>query len=68
MESHEGRIAVAEEKIRQMEKKLDQIDEKLDDLLGLRHKGAGAFWLASSLVGTGIVTVVLQFFHWFKGV
>lgn len=37
---------------------------KLDELLALRHKGVGAFWLASALLGTGIV----GFFQWlFKG-
>lgn len=37
---------------------------KLDELLALRHKGVGAFWLASTLLGVGIV----GFFQWlFKG-
>ena len=31
------------------------INSKLDSLLILRQKGAGAFWLASLLMGTGIV-------------
>ena len=35
------------------------ISSKLDSLLTLRHKGVGAFWLASLLMGTGIV----GFFH-----
>ncbi len=32
-----------------------EMNAKLDSLLTLRHKGAGAFWLASALFGTSIV-------------
>lgn len=42
----------------------DEIKNKLDDLLVLRWKGAGAFWLAASLVGTGIVGLIVQFLHY----
>jgi hypothetical protein len=48
-------------------KQFSEINEKLDDLLILRYKGAGAFWLAATLVGTGIVGAVAQVFQWFKG-
>lgn len=37
------------------------INQKLDDLLALRNRGLGAFWLASLLVGTSIVGTVLAF-------
>jgi hypothetical protein len=40
---------------------------KLDDLLALKNKGAGAFWLASALMGTGIVSFVLTLFNYFNG-
>lgn len=66
-ETHEGRISVAEEKLRQLEKKLESIDTKLDDILALRQKGVGAFWLASSLLGTGFVGVFVSLIHWFRG-
>lgn len=41
-----------------------EVNNKLDDLLALRNKGVGAFWLASSLMGTG----VLSFIYWLFGV
>jgi len=41
-------------------------NEKLDDLLGLRNRGVGAFWLASALAGTGIIGVVISLIEWIK--
>jgi hypothetical protein len=41
-----------------------ELNGKMDQLLALRHKGVGAFWLASSLFGTGL----LSFFYWLLGV
>ena len=48
------------------EEKHGSIDEKLTELLELKHKGMGAFWLASALIGAGIITVVLPFFDWIR--
>jgi hypothetical protein len=42
----------------------EKMNNKLDDLLVLRHKGVGAFWLASSLFGTGIAGALFSFFGW----
>jgi len=39
------------------DEKWDTVNNKLDDLLALRQKGIGAFWLASALVGSGILTI-----------
>jgi len=41
-------------------------NEKLDKLLGLQNKGVGAFWLASSLFGTGLIGTMIAFFGWAK--
>lgn len=49
------------------EQQMATIDGKLDDLLDLRNKGIGAFWLATSLLGTGLVGTVLAFIDWIKG-
>lgn len=62
MMSNEERLAVLETKI----SKLDEIDRKLDSLLELRAKGAGAFWLASALVGTGIISMFWAVIDWIK--
>jgi hypothetical protein len=40
------------------------MDKKLDDLLALKYKGAGAFWLASTIIGTGIIALLTQFLHY----
>lgn len=40
------------------------INEKLDDLLALRNKGLGAFWLATSLAGVGGVSLLMQVIGW----
>lgn len=58
------RLSVLEVKI----ERLPEIERKLDELLEFRSKGMGAFWLASALLGTGIVGAVLQFISWLKGV
>jgi hypothetical protein len=50
------------------QKEFIAINGKLDDLLALRNKGAGVFWLASTLLGAGIVGVVVQFLDWFKAI
>lgn len=48
-------------------KEFNEINSKLDDLLAFRNKGAGVFWLISSLIGTGIVGGALQFFSYLFG-
>lgn len=42
-------------------------NKKLDELLGLRNKGVGAFWLISSLAGTGILGLFYAVIDWIKG-
>lgn len=44
-----------------------ELSEKMDDLLALRNKGAGVFWLVSSLIGAGIVGGAVQFVKWIMG-
>lgn len=44
-----------------------EISRKLDDLLSMRDKGIGAFWLASALFGTSVLGVVAIFVSWLKG-
>lgn len=61
------RIAVLELKVNTMQTGQDSINEKLDELLQLRAKGMGAFWLASALLGTGIIGLVLALVQWMKG-
>lgn len=61
------RITVLETEVANIQKTVDSMDSKLDDLLALRYKGVGAFWLASALLGTGIVGMFGWVFDLFKG-
>lgn len=49
------RIAALEVRVSDIQTQQEEINNKLDKLLCLRNKGAGAFWLASALLGTGII-------------
>ncbi len=62
-----GKIAVLEHKVEQVSKELASIEAKLDELLTLRSKGMGAFWVASSILGTGIIGAIAMFVNWIKG-
>lgn len=60
------RIAVLEIRMAKVEDQQQQILNKLDELLLFRAKGVGAFWLASALLGTGIVGTVVTIIEWIK--
>lgn len=61
------RIAALEVKVDKLEETVESMNVKLDALLALKHKGTGAFVLASTLFGTSIVGTVLAIIEWFKG-
>ena len=61
------RLAVLELKVEQLCREQTQMLEKLEDLLVLRSKGMGAFWVASSLLGTGILGLAWAFINYFRG-
>ena len=60
------RIAALEVQVSDMQKQQQQINDKLDELLALRNKGIGAFWLSSGLLGTGIVGFIVQLVEWIR--
>jgi len=60
-------VTVLEYRVTQMEKDLQRVDAKLDQLLELRSKGMGAFWLASILFGTGLVGLFTTLMSYLKG-
>ena len=43
------------------------INTKLDSIVALKYKGAGAFWLVSALIGTGIVEFLHNALDYFRG-
>lgn len=61
------RITAVEVKVEDLVKKVETMDHKLDQLLELKSKGMGAFWLASLILGTGIMGMFASFITWFKG-
>lgn len=64
---HHARLAVLEHRVNNLDMKLEGINNKLDELLQLRSKGMGAFWLASSLLGTSILGTIITMVNWMKG-
>ena len=61
------RLAVLEEQIQTLIKKQEERDKKLDELLTLKHKGMGAIWLASLIVGTSFITILTSVLDWLRG-
>ena len=59
--------AAVKESTEAAERRHATMDGKLDDLLFLKNRGVGAFWLASALVGTGIIGSVVTMYDWWKG-
>lgn len=78
MTTQAERLASVEVEVRELKREFDEhkqdtkdefekVNSKLDDLLAIKHKGMGAFWLASALVGTGIIGFFWQVINWFTG-
>lgn len=63
MPSEVERIAAMEVRLQTLEEKVDRMDSKLDDLLALKYKGAGAFWLMTVLFGAGFSLLI----SWIRG-
>lgn len=57
------RIAVLELEVKNLKDAVDSTNSKLDELLELKSKGLGAFWLLSILCGSGILGAIA----WLKG-
>ena len=51
----------------EMKGAIEDVHVKLDDLLALKNKGLGAFWLASALAGTGVVSFFWWIIDWVRG-
>ena len=41
----------------------DEVTKKLDALLALRNKGAGVFWVFSTIFTGGVITALISFFN-----
>lgn len=60
------RIMRLETQMADIQAQQNQINDKLDDLIALRNKGLGVFWVASSLLGTGIVGAIVEIISWLR--
>jgi hypothetical protein len=60
------RIAILETKWENLNATLTSVEEKLDQLLELKSKGIGAFWLVGLLLSSGILGVLGLVFGMFK--
>lgn len=78
MSAYGERIASMEIEVRELKREFQEhkretaenfkdLNHKLDELLALRNKGAGILWLLGGAGVTGILTIMSQVFHWFKG-
>ena len=61
------RIASLEVTMKTQTAAIERMEETLESLVALRNQGIGAFWLATGLVGSGIVGGVATIWHWVKG-
>jgi hypothetical protein len=55
--AHEDRAEIKAD-IANLETKIASLDTKIDELLGIKNKGVGAFWLASTLLGTSLIGAI----------
>lgn len=42
-------------------------NSKLDELIALRNKGAGVFWIASTIFGTSLLALMSFILSWIRG-
>lgn len=59
------RITAVETRLTALEDKIDNIDKKLDDLVQLKYKGMGAFWLVGLIISSGVIGLFIKLFHLF---
>lgn len=53
-----------QEDVKELREKLPMIESKLDELITIKQKGAGVFWLLSTIMGeVGIVGLIMFVFE-----
>ena len=57
------RLTRVEEQVNELRNKVDSLDAKMDELLALKYKGAGVFWLMTILFGAGFSMLLT----WMRG-
>lgn len=78
MTNQSERLAIVETEVKSIKDELHEhkietkhqfeiVNSKLDDLIQLKYKGMGAFWLAASIIGSGIGGLLVSLMNLFKG-
>lgn len=65
--SEAERLTALEVRMSHLADMVERQNTKLDELLGLKNRGVGVFWLASALTGTGIIGACVSLVEWIKG-
>ena len=60
------RIAALETEVTNLKEEVREMNRKLDNLLALKNKGAGAFWLGGILFGTSLAAFLTYVLSWFR--
>jgi hypothetical protein len=60
------RISVLEHKVEALQQEFLTIDAKLDQILDLKAKGQGAFWVASAIFGIGLTAIAMPILQWLQ--
>lgn len=60
------RITALEVEVKSLKAELSSANQKLDELLALRNKGAGAFWLGTTLFGVSVMGFMSFILDWVK--
>lgn len=61
------RITALEVQVEHLVEELRQTNKNLNDLLALRNKGAGVFWIVTTIFGASLFSAVTALSNWMKG-
>lgn len=59
--------AVLKAQIETLETKVDTLTKTINELVAIKNKGMGAFWLASIILATAFTTVISAVGSWLRG-
>lgn len=67
MTTQSERLARVEERLDRLEDEVKGMREDIKELLALKNRGMGAFWFASLIAGSGLLSLAWAVISWFKG-
>lgn len=63
----EEQVSNLTEDVRELKAEVKLMNEQLHELLQLKHKGMGAFWLVSIVIGSAIAVFAKTLIEYFAG-